>query len=103
MKLSTTTAKSILVKSNLPASDLSLIHISLYSADGTLVSILKNEEEILGIGSNYIDLGTITCPVDEEAGYYIKCYAWDSIDEMIPLGGFSLYKNLKYLKWSDII
>ena len=79
------------------------IIVSLYSADGTLVSILKNEEEILGIGSNYIDLGTITCPVDEEAGYYIKCYAWDSIDEMIPLGGFSLYKNLKYLKWSDII
>ncbi len=61
------------------------IMMCLYSSDGQLVSLLKNNNVVLGLGSNYIDMGDVSCSGLSGSGYYIKCFIWDGSGSMNPL------------------
>jgi len=76
---------SFMVYNNTDSVISSRIMTCLYSENGGLVSILKNDDEVLGVGSNYIDLGTLNYMGLTNGKYYIKCFVWDNTYAMTPL------------------
>ena len=76
---------SYLIYNNTDALAEARVIVGLYSNDGKLVSILKNDNEVLALGSNYIDIGSLNYLGLTEQAYHVKCFVWDSIDGMQPL------------------